>query len=57
LIGKQKVVLFSTFRENGWEEKGREAARNALSLRTCFGQPSWQGVTLEKIRSSSLGSL
>jgi hypothetical protein len=31
LIGKQKVVLFPTFRKNEGEGKGREAARNALS--------------------------
>jgi hypothetical protein len=30
LIGKQKVVLFPTFRENEGEGKGRETARNAL---------------------------
>jgi hypothetical protein len=30
-IGKQKVILFPTFRENRWEGKGREAARNALT--------------------------
>jgi hypothetical protein len=30
LIGKQKVVLFPTFKKNEGEGKGREAARNAL---------------------------
>jgi hypothetical protein len=30
LIGKQKIVLFPTFRKNEGKEKGREAASNAL---------------------------
>jgi hypothetical protein len=30
LIGKQKVVLFPTFRENEEEGKERKAVRNAL---------------------------
>jgi hypothetical protein len=30
-IGKQKVVLFPTFRKNEGKGKGREAARNALT--------------------------
>jgi hypothetical protein len=29
-IGKQKVLLFPMYRENRWEGKVREAAKNAL---------------------------
>jgi hypothetical protein len=31
LIGKQKIVLFPTFKKNEEEGNGREAARNALT--------------------------
>jgi hypothetical protein len=35
LKGKQKVILFPIFKENGWE-----AARNALSSNLCHESPS-----------------
>jgi hypothetical protein len=31
-IEKQKIVLLPIFNENGWDRKGREAARNTLTI-------------------------